>query len=208
MRLAILSDIHDHVWNLKAALAACRDADALICCGDLCSPFIVHMLAKGFDGPIHIVFGNNDGDQFRMTQNAAGYDGRVRIHGEFAILPVEEFGIRIAVNHYPAIAAGLAASGKYDLVCYGHDHRLHVGGQMSMVESIVEAIDGRPRGGNIINPGAIMGYDPAADADIPATFVRLDTERMGGEVFKIQEGSAVRCRSLGVMNAGVLDAGT
>jgi len=58
MRIAVLSDIHDNVWKLAAALEAVRDADALICCGDLCSPFIVHQLGRGFAGPIHVVFGN------------------------------------------------------------------------------------------------------------------------------------------------------
>lgn len=42
MRIAVLSDIHDNVWNLAAALDAGAETDALICCGDLCSPFIVH----------------------------------------------------------------------------------------------------------------------------------------------------------------------
>jgi uncharacterized protein len=192
MKLAILSDIHDHIWNLHAALDACRDAEAMICCGDLCSPFIVNLLADGFPGPIHIVFGNNDGDQLRIARNAARYEGRVRLHGEFAILPPEECGIRIAVNHYPAIAEGLAASGEYDLVCYGHDHRIRVDGPLSLLNRIAQL----PRRTSIINPGAIMGYDPAANATIPATFVRLVTESMTGEIYEIRGGSAVRARSL------------
>ena len=52
MRIAVLSDIHDNVWKLAAALDAVGDADALICCGDLCSPFIVHQLGRGFS-PAH-----------------------------------------------------------------------------------------------------------------------------------------------------------
>ena len=48
MRVAILSDIHDNVWSLSAALGAVSEADALICCGDLCSPFIIHQLGRGF----------------------------------------------------------------------------------------------------------------------------------------------------------------
>jgi len=35
MRIAILSDIHDNVWKLAAALEAVRHADVLLCCGDL-----------------------------------------------------------------------------------------------------------------------------------------------------------------------------
>lgn len=188
MQLAILSDIHDHVWNLRAALSACNDADALICCGDLCSPFIVNLLAHGFPGRIHIVFGNNDGDQLRIAQNAARHGGRIRLYGEFAILRPEEFGIRIAVNHYPAIAEGLAASGKYDLVCYGHDHTLRVDGP-------IRSSDARPVCAALINPGAIMGYDPIAGADVPSTFVKLDTAQMVARTYEVQEATVVQVRS-------------
>src|SRR5438128_2034930 len=63
MKIATLSDIHDNVWKLADA---CQGFGAhishggvdivMICCGDLCSPFIVDQLAKGFTGPIHTVF--------------------------------------------------------------------------------------------------------------------------------------------------------
>ncbi len=40
MRIVILSDIHDNVWKLAAALDAVRNnTDAMLRCGDLCSPF-------------------------------------------------------------------------------------------------------------------------------------------------------------------------
>ena len=75
MKIAVLSDVHDHVWNLQAALASLDDTEALLYCGDLCSPFVVGLLAEGFQNrPIEIVFGNNDGDLFRIAQNAAKHD--------------------------------------------------------------------------------------------------------------------------------------
>ena len=73
MRIAILSDIHDNVWKLAAALKAAREADALICCGDLCSPFVVHQLGRAFSGPIHIVFGNNDGEKAGLRKIFPGF---------------------------------------------------------------------------------------------------------------------------------------
>ncbi len=106
MQIAILSDIHDNIWKLAAALEAIRDADALICCGDLCSPFVVDQLAGGFAGPIHIVFGNNDGDRFRITAKAAGHD-HVHVHGEF--FRGEFGGKRFAVNHYDDIAPAMSS---------------------------------------------------------------------------------------------------
>ena len=82
MKIGILSDIHDNIWNLRAALEGLGEADALICCGDLCSPFVVGLLGEGFPGrPIHVVFGNNDGDLFRITQNASRVAG-LELHGE------------------------------------------------------------------------------------------------------------------------------
>ena len=51
--------------------------------GDLCSPFVIHHLGKGFKGTIHIVFGNNDGDLYRMTQNSQAYP-HLSLHGEMA----------------------------------------------------------------------------------------------------------------------------
>lgn len=159
MKIAVLSDIHDNVWTLAAALQSFQDAQALICCGDLCSPFIVTQLAHGFlHRPIHIVFGNNDGDLFRITQNAGKFD-HVHLHAEF--FQGEFSGKRFAVNHYPAIALAIAAAGQHDVVCYGHNHSYRV-------ESLGSTLT--------INPGAIMGYDPINTQDIPATFVIYDTD--------------------------------
>jgi putative phosphoesterase len=160
MRIAILSDIHDNVWKLAAALAAVGGADALLCCGDLCSPFIMHQLGRGFAGPIHIVFGNNDGDLFRLTASARRYD-HIRLHGE--LFRGEFGGQRFAMNHYDGIARSLAAAGEFDVVCYGHNHVLDIA---------------RIGGTVAINPGAIMGATFAPDGtrtDVPSTFVIYET---------------------------------
>lgn len=160
MRIAILSDIHDHIWNLSAALENIQDSEALICCGDLCSPFIVDLMADGFlDHPIHIVFGNNDGDLFRITNNANNYKGWVKGYGEFAEFKLGDK--HFAVNHYDNIAEAIAKSKKYDVVCYGHNH-------IYKVEQLSDTL--------MINPGAIMGYDGVNKKDIPSTFVLYDTE--------------------------------
>ncbi|MFN8541102.1 MAG: metallophosphoesterase family protein [Thermomicrobiales bacterium] len=82
MKLAILSDVHDNVWNLRAALGALGECEALLYCGDLCSPFVIGLLGEGFAGkPIHVVFGNNDGDLFRIAGNAARQE-QITLHGE------------------------------------------------------------------------------------------------------------------------------
>jgi putative phosphoesterase len=158
MKIAILSDIHDHIWNLKAALELAQPAEAVICCGDLCSPFIINLLAGGFpERPIQVVFGNNDADLFRITRNAARYP-HLTLHGHF--YQGELGGKRLAAVHYDDLAAPLARSGAYDLLCYGHNHRFKI-------EQVGQTL--------AVNPGAIMGYDPLEQQDIPATFILYDT---------------------------------
>ena len=170
----MLSDVHDHVWNLRAALRSLADAEALVYCGDLCSPFVVGLLADGFpQGPIHIVFGNNDGDLFRITQNA-GKHPNVHVHGE--LYAGELGGRRVAANHYPQLAAGLAASGDFDLVCFGHDHRFAIGGRGETVT---------------VNPGTLLGYDPTAREDVAPTFAVYDTEPGTATGFQLSPGGGV-----------------
>ncbi|MEZ4767037.1 MAG: YfcE family phosphodiesterase [Caldilineales bacterium] len=141
MRIAVLSDIHDNVWNLADAMEKIRAAGAevILFCGDFCAPFTLLDMARGFGGDVHCVFGNNDGDPRLLLRNAATA-GNVTIHGQYAELDLG--GRHIAVNHYPEIARRLAESGQFDLVCYGHDHRAHV----ELVGSTVLA-----------NPGEVMG---------------------------------------------------
>ena len=139
MRIAILSDAHDNIWKLDVVLEQLKDAEALLFCGDLCAPFTLAAIAEGFDGPVHVVFGNNDGDQWLLTRNANRADN-VSLHGVFASL--ELGGRRIAMTHYPAIAVGIAASGLYDLVCYGHDHD-------RKIERVGNCLK--------VNPGEVMG---------------------------------------------------
>lgn len=163
MKVAILSDIHDHIWQLQAVLKSSevQACEALICCGDLCAPFVVAMLGNLFPGPIHIVFGNNDADTFRMTSIAlTKFPQRLFLHGEYAALSLGEASF--AVNHFDNIAKDLAESGKHDWVLFGHNHRasLHVIGRTKLV-----------------NPGAIMGMalGPNGPEPVAHSFCVIDT---------------------------------
>lgn len=140
MQVAIVSDTHDNIWNLQKALSRIEIAEVLIHCGDLCSPFMIKHLAEGFpDRPIHIVWGNNDGDPRMICQVAEDYP-HVFLWGQFTELELD--GKRIAVNHYPEIALPLSLSGRYDLVCYGHDHQAH---------------ESRKGSCTLLNPGELLG---------------------------------------------------
>lgn len=139
MQIAILSDIHNNIWALEKVMAGAGAAEALIFCGDFCSPFTLTLLAEQFRGPIHTVAGNNDGDMLLLARNAAKA-GNVTLHGPYAELALG--GRRIFVSHYPAIAEPVAVAGLYDLVCCGHNHQA----------------ESRQIGRTLlVNPGEVMG---------------------------------------------------
>lgn len=140
-KIAILSDIHDNIWNLEKALRQIQESEArtLLFCGDFCAPFVLKQIAEGFEGPVHAVFGNNDGDGRLLQSIAAGFD-HVTLHGIYAELTVS--GREVALIHYPEPARRIAQSGQFDLVCYGHDHVKH---------------DEQIRNCHLVNPGEVMG---------------------------------------------------
>lgn len=150
MRIAVFSDSHDQIPNLEAALAAANEigAEMLLHCGDFCAPFMVDRLGRNFSGPIHLVFGNNDGDG-RMIHTMASKYSNITIHGIYA--EIEASGRMIAMIHYPEPARRIAQSGYFDLVVYGHNHLKHV-------EEITKA-SGTP--GILANPGELLGMNGA-----------------------------------------------
>jgi uncharacterized protein len=179
MLIAILSDIHDNIPKLRAAIEHIQRVDALLCGGDLCSPFIVDELAK-FPRQLHVVFGNNDADLFRITQKTSAVnqsrapEDRIQLHGEFF-----EGGLggkRIAMIHFEQIGKALARSGQYDLVCYGHTHQFSIERDLAT---------GAVRG---LNPGEIFGM---LRDDSESTFVSYDTESGAVRKHVIDAGCSV-----------------
>ncbi|HEX4771080.1 MAG TPA: metallophosphoesterase family protein [Bryobacteraceae bacterium] len=169
MRIAVISDIHDNLWNLAVALADIkRTAAVLLCCGDLCSPFVIDELAK-FERDVHIVFGNNDADLYRITVKASKTPN-VRLHGEFFQQTFENR--RIAMNHFDYLAKPIAKSGEYDVVCFGHNHEIEVASDRSCL---------------LINPGPIMGakFGKGRWEDVTPTFVIYDTAEHAASVFSV-----------------------
>jgi putative phosphoesterase len=168
MRLAILSDIHDNLWNLALSMQIVRTADVLLCCGDLCSPFVIDEITS-CECPVHIVFGNNDADLYRITSKALRKPN-CQLHGE--LFQATLGGRRIAMNHFDYLARPMAKSGNYDLVCFGHNHEFEISRQDSTL---------------LINPGPIMGakFSPAGWQDVAPTCVVYDTTADSVEAYAI-----------------------
>ena len=67
MLIGVLSDVHDNLENLGKALTVYETAGIETLCflGDFCSPIPARKLG-GFNGTVHCVFGNGDGDRFTI----------------------------------------------------------------------------------------------------------------------------------------------
>ena len=126
MLIGVFSDVHDHLDNLRETLKVFkeREVEALIFCGDFCSPIPARLVAEEFEGDIHCVFGNGDGDRFAMLSAANSQYPNLKLHGEYAELEVE-WG-KVAVTHYPFYARALALSEDYVAVFSGHTHEAHI----------------------------------------------------------------------------------
>ena len=124
MQIGGISHTHDNWTTLDRVCAYLTENQigTLIHCGDMCAPLTLGHLLQSYSGEIHTVIGNVDGDPFLMATRFS----RDNLHqhgGEKAEL--ELGGRSIAVQHYPGLARGLASSGTYDAVFYGHDHTFH-----------------------------------------------------------------------------------
>ncbi|MBI3397392.1 YfcE family phosphodiesterase [Candidatus Woesebacteria bacterium] len=141
MKIAILSDIHDHVWNLEKTIKLLKKegCEEVIFCGDMCSPFTARML---MDTKLktYTVWGNNDEDHWAMVQNAGENFFAFPLSQEFGEIEIK--GRKIAFNHYPQLGKLLADTGHYDAVFHGHTHRQY------------HKMAGRTL---LANPGAVCG---------------------------------------------------
>lgn len=157
MIVAVMSDTHDHIENIESAINEinAHKPDMLLHCGDLSAPFVIDRLAK-FNGPVHIVFGNNEGDRYTIEKVSRRFPN-ITLHGEVGFLNTDDG--EIAFTHRPEFARGLASTGMYTAVFYGHTHR-------RKSETIGETW--------LINPGEMMGlleppgwilFDPATGTE-------------------------------------------
>jgi len=156
MKIGIISDTHDHMDNIRKALAVFKkhNVKKIIHAGDFVSPFTWRVF-KEFDGEFYGVFGNNDGDRVLLK----------KMYGERIQPQIREFEIeskKFALMHEPQMLEPLALSGKFDIIVYGHMHEIDIRKLNNTL---------------IINPGEACGWLYGK-----ATAVILDLESLKPEV--------------------------
>lgn len=138
--LGVLSDTHNQVKNLRAALEIFERAGVrtLIHCGDVTTLETLEWLAEY---RVIYVYGNLDAAPGELRDMLLRYDplnyGGVSYSGEID-------GVKIAAvhGHLPGAVDALAHSGEYDYVFTGHTHKRR---------------DQRIGRARVINPGALGG---------------------------------------------------
>lgn len=159
MYIGVISDTHDDARAVRAAGEAFRRAGvaAVVHAGDWTSPFSMLKLrrALGEGVPIYTVFGNNDGDRYTAAKRAA--DAGVEVLGEAGIIVLG--GRKIGVYHGTALllVEAMAKSGMFDVVIYGHTHRVDIR---------------RVNGTLVVNPGEACG---CAEEKKTAALLNLNT---------------------------------
>ncbi len=118
MRIGILSDTHDHMQRTARAVAllVAEGVEALIHCGDLTEPDVVHECGVL---PSYYVFGNNDFDEDGLRRAIEAVGGTCLERGGEITLA----GRRIAVTHGDsAKQVRRLADAKPDYLLFGHSH--------------------------------------------------------------------------------------
>ena len=168
MKICILSDSHDHREYLAAAVSEAKalGAEAVLHCGDIVAPSTLHCIRE-FGIPHHVIHGNNEGDTYHLARQANKPGSIITYHGQDATL--EMGGRRIFMVHYPHYARAMSLTGDYDLVCSGHEHKLHIDEITNIKGTMTYWVD----------PGTVGGVSA------PPTYVIADLDTMNIEAHEV-----------------------
>ena len=152
MKIAIVSDIHDNLANLKIFLSFIKKEGVKIifCCGDLTSPETLDYLISDFNGKVFLTLGNADQRKEILEKFSKG-NSELTLFESFGEVKIKN--LKIAFSHF--LEEIKNPFQKYDFVFHGHSHR-------PSLENLGETI--------ILNPGNLAGLY------YKATFAILDTE--------------------------------
>lgn len=157
--IAIISDTHDRLDRLAAALQAARErgCETLLHLGDFVAPFALKEIVK-WPGTLKALFGNNDGERAGLR----------RLLPELAEGPVlwEVEGLKLGAAHAREELPREWFS-SCEVVCYGHSHKRLV----------------RPGAGGRaleINPGECCGWLSGV-----SSFAVLEPETLRAEIVEL-----------------------
>lgn len=121
MKIAIISDTHDHHQNVLKAIEIFNASAVqyILHAGDMVSPFTAKAFGNVKGAKLINVFGNCDGEKeyLKTTIEQIGGENFEKVYkGQIA-------GRKIFMTHKPDNIDRAIESGEYDLVIYGHTHK-------------------------------------------------------------------------------------
>lgn len=164
MNIAIISDTHDNsnavVWIIEYLNE--HHIDVALHAGDIINPGILMRFRDHYQGHLHFVFGNNDGEM-ALAERTAHDSKNLSCHLQEMRLDIE--GQKIFMNHYSSISESVAKGQEFDVCVGGHDHQFRV---IRHEKSL------------FINPGNTVTKDKwiTYDANKESSFVILDLATM------------------------------
>ncbi len=140
MKIGLIADTHDHIAHIRKAIDIFNreDVELVLHCGDFIAPFAVRPFAE-LKMKMIACYGNNDGEKIHLQHTFENLG--LEIHNRNHSISFQDK--YIFMMHEPDHPDIFAASGKFDLVCFGHTHK-------SDIHKINDVL--------VVNPGEACGW--------------------------------------------------
>ena len=167
MIIGVFSDSHDNIEKIKKAVSFFNDqkVDLVIHAGDFVAPFAIAPMEE-LNCQLVCVFGNNDGERIGLYNRIKDIG---EVHNNLADIGID--GRRICAVHYPELAEPIALSGLYDLVIYGHTHKIDIRTIRTKTDQSETVL---------LNPGETGGWVTGR-----STLATVDLNSMSVEIFDL-----------------------
>lgn len=168
MKIGVLSDSHDNLPLIRKAVSRLNLEEGLeyvFHAGDIVSPFA----AKEFLNirkPIFFTFGNNDGERLMLKDILSSNNNKSKLVWPKVTVELGKYRIALLHGEDESVAEALAKSGVYDVVIYGHWHKV--------VNRLIN------NSTLLINPGELCGYLTGK-----STLAIVDLEIKSAEIIEI-----------------------
>ena len=126
MKYAVISDSHDHFYNLEQAVKIIKERGIKTCfhLGDFCAPGFIRAMVAHKELKWVCVWGNVDGAKAQAVLEQKGNPNFDIAAESFRELEIE--GGKIFLVHFPMLAGHAALTRNYKAVFYGDNHQAKV----------------------------------------------------------------------------------